>query len=166
MTVARGIRIDIRRAIATMVVGLAAAVGALVLVLWLAGSTDAIEVKLGDADFRGIDAARLSAEIADNGPVPFPDLAGRKRPIWLTHAGDDPAIGWNAFFATVPGTEGDRTCLAQWNGDSSVFVDSCDPAATWPPNGQGLQQLEWQVVGGELRVAVGGTRPADWEAGS
>ena len=98
MTVARGVRIDLRRAIATMVVGLAAAVGAMVLVLWLAGSTDAIEVKLGDSDFRGIDAARLSAEIADNGPVPFPDLAGRKRPIWLTHAGNDPGIGWNAFF--------------------------------------------------------------------
>ena len=92
-------------------------------------------------------------------------LAGRKRPIWLTHAGDDPAIGWNAFFATVPGTGGDGTCLAQWDGASSVFVDSCDPTATWPPDGYGLQQLEWQVVGGELRVAVGGTRPADWETG-
>jgi hypothetical protein len=165
MTVARGVRIDLRRAIATMVVGLAAAVGAMVLVLWLAGSTDAIEVKLGDSDFRGIDAARLSAEIADNGPVPFPDLAGRKRPIWLTHAGNDPGSGWNAFFATVPGTEGDRTCLTQWDGASSVFVDSCNPTATWPPDGYGLQQLEWQVVGGELRVAVGGTRPADWETG-
>jgi hypothetical protein len=44
-------------------------------------------------------------------------------------------------------------------------VDSCNPTATWPPDGYGLQQLEWQVVGGELRVAVGGTRPADWETG-
>ena len=165
MTVARGVRIDLRRAIATMVGGLAAAVGAMVLAPWLAGSTDAIEAKLGDTDFRGIDAARLSAEIADNGPVPFPDLAGRKRPIWLTHAGNDPGSGWNAFFATVPGTGGDGTCLAQWDGASSVFVDSCNPTATWPPDGYGLQQLEWQVVGGELRVAVGGTRPADWEAG-
>ena len=65
----------------------------------------------------------------------------------------------------MPGTGGDGTCLAQWDGASSVFVDSCDPTATWPPDGYGLQQLEWQVVGGELRVAVGGTRPADWETG-
>jgi len=165
MTVARGVRIDVRRAIATMIVGLAAAVGALVLILWLAGSTDAIEVKLGDADLRGIDAARLSAEIADNGPVPFPDLAGRKRPIWLTHTGNDPASGWNSFFAIVPGSEGGETCLAQWDAVSTVFVDSCDPTITWPPDGDGLEQLEWQVVNGELRVAVGGFRPADWEAG-
>ena len=57
-----------------------------------------------------------------------------------------------------------QTCLARWDGASSVFVDSCDPTTTWPPDGHGLAQLDWQVVDGELRVAVSGTRPADWEA--
>ncbi|MBT5568044.1 MAG: hypothetical protein P8K65_00170 [Acidimicrobiales bacterium] len=164
MTVARGVRIDVRRALAIAVMGLAGAVGTLVLMLWLAGSTSLVEVKLGDADFRGMDAARLSAEIADNGPVPFPDLAGRDRPLWLAHAGDDPSTGWAAFFATVPPTSDGQTCLARWDGASSVFVDSCDPTTTWPPDGHGLAQLDWQVVDGELRVAVSGTRPADWEA--
>jgi len=163
MTVARGMRLDVPRAIAVTMAGLAAAVGALMLVLWLAGSTDAIEVKLGDPDFRGIHAADLATEIARNGPVPFPDLAGRDRPIWITHAGDDPAFGWAAFSARVPGRE--ARCLVQWDGTASVFTDSCAPKVTWPPDGDGLDQLAWQVVEGELRVDVGGTRPADWGAG-
>ena len=61
MTVARGVRIDVRRTLAIAVMGLVGAVGTLVLMLWLAGSTSLVEVKLGDTDFRGMDAARLSA---------------------------------------------------------------------------------------------------------
>ena len=163
MTVARGMRLDVPRAIAVTMAGLAAAVGALMLVLWLAGSTDAIEVKLGDPDFRGIHAADLANEIAQNGPVPFPDLAGRDRPIWITHAGDDPAIGWAAFLARVPGRE--ARCLVQWDGTASFFTVSVFVFFFVPPDGNGLDQLAWQVVEGEVRVDVSGTRPADWEAG-
>ena len=50
MTVAHGIRFDVRRALAVTAVALAGAVGALVAVLWLAGSTNAFEVQLGDPD--------------------------------------------------------------------------------------------------------------------
>ena len=97
MTVAHGIRFDVRRALAITAVALAGAVGALVAVLWLAGSTNAFEVQLGDPDFRGINAADLAKEIAENGPVPFPDLVGRDLPLWITHTGSDPATGWSAF---------------------------------------------------------------------
>ena len=61
MTKARSVRLDLKRALAVTLVGLAGAVGALVFVLWLAGSSDAVDVKLGDPDFRGIDAGSWGA---------------------------------------------------------------------------------------------------------
>ena len=75
----------------------------------------------------------------------------------------DPAVGGAACSARGPGRE--ARCLVQWDGTASVFTDSCAPEVTWPPDGDGLDQMAWQVVEGELRVDVGGTRPADWEAG-
>lgn len=151
MPFVHGVRVNTSRAIAATLVGLAGAAGALVLVLSLARSSDSIEVRLGDDDFRGIDAASLADEIADYGPVAFPDLLGRDRPIWVTHAGSDPAIGWYAFLAQVP--NGDR-CLVQWDANAVGFVNSCDAKASYPPNGAGLEQLRWQVVDGELRILI------------
>jgi len=152
MPVARGVNIQTGRAVVIGVLGLVSTAGVLALMLWLAGSSDQIDVKLGDSDFRGIDAADLADEIADNGPVPFPDLVGRDRPIWITHAGGDPTVGWSAFFARVPDRSAD--CLIQWEPDDRVFVDSCDATNTFPADGAGLDQLTWRVVGNELRVRI------------
>ena len=151
MPAIHGVPVNVRRAIAAALVGLASAVGAVMLVLSLAGSSDSIEVRLGDDDFRGIDAADLADEIADHGPVPFPDLLGRDRPIWVTHAGSDPVIGWYAFLARTP--KGDR-CVAKWDANAVGFVDSCDAGTSYPPDGAGLEQLRWQVVEGELRILI------------
>jgi hypothetical protein len=164
VTVARGLQLDVKRALVVTAVGLAGALGALVLVLQLAGSSDAIDVQLGDPDFRGIHAADLAAEIADNGPVPFPDLVGNELPIWVHHHGDDPTVGWVTVSARVPGSTG---CLVQWDTDGGeagdgVFVDGCDSTTTWPADGAGLAPLAWTVLAGELRIDVartGGTSP-------
>ena len=151
MPVVHGVRVNVHRAIVATLTGLIGAVGAVVLILSLAGSSDSIEVRLGDNDFRGINAGALAKEIADHGPVPFPDLLGRDRPIWVTHAGSDPAIGWYAFLARAP--KGAR-CVVQWEADAVGFVDSCDAGTFYPPNGAGLEQLRWQVVNGELRILI------------
>ena len=156
MTVARGLRLNVKRALAVTAVGLAGAVGALVLVLQLAGSSDTIDVQLGDPDFRGINAAHLADEIAENGPVPFPDLVGHDLPIWVNHLGADPATTWVTVSARVPGS---YRCLVQWDGDGGpsgggAFVDGCDPTTTWPPDGEGLSTLAWTVIAGELRIDV------------
>ena len=151
MPIVYGVPVNVRRAIAAALVGVAGAVGAVILVLSLAGSSDSIEVRLGDDDFRGIDAAALADEIADHGPVPFPDLLGRGRPIWVTHTGSDPVIGWYAFLARTP--KGSR-CVAQWDADAVGFVDSCDAGTSYPPDGTGLEQLRWQVVDRELRILI------------
>ena len=151
MPVVHSVRVNVRRATAVGLVGMAGAVGAVILVLSLAGSSYSIEVRLGDDDFRGIDAADLADEIAEHGPVPFPDLLGRGRPIWVTHAGSDPVIGWYAFLARTP--KGSR-CVAQWDADAVGFVDSCDAGTSYPPDGTGLEQLRWQVVDRELRILI------------
>jgi len=157
MTVARGLRLDVKRALAVGVVGLAGAVAALVLVLQLAGSSDAIDVQLGDPDFRGINAADLAAEIAEHGPVPFPDLVGHELPIWVAHRGDDPAVGWVVVSARVPGS---TDCLVLWDrGDGAGegrFVDGCDATVGWPADGTGLTAVAWTVADGELRIDVAG----------
>ena len=152
MPVAQGVTIDTRRAVIIGLAGIASAIGILVLMLWMAGTDGTIEVRLGDSDFRGIDAANLATEIADNGPVAFPDLVGRDRPIWVAHGGSDPATGWSSFFARVPGKSAD--CLVQWDDDREVFVDSCDATTTFPPDGDGLEQLAWRVLDGELRISI------------
>ena len=152
MPVARGVTIDTRRAVLVGLAGLVSAIGILVLMLWLAGGEQRLEVRLGDRDFRGIDAVDLSAVIAEDGPVPFPDLVGGDRPIWVTHGGADPASGWYAFLARVAGRAAD--CLVQWDAAGSVFFDACDPATTFPPDGTGLEQLTWQVLDGELRISI------------
>ena len=95
--------------------------------------------------------ANCQTEIADNGPVAFPDLVGRDRPIWVVHEGTDPATGWSSFFARVPAKSAD--CLVQWDTNRNVFVDSCD-ATTFPPDGDGLEQLAWRVLDGELRILI------------
>ena len=156
MTVARGLRLDVKRALAVTAVGLAGAIGALVLMLQLAGSSEVIDVQLGDPDFRGINAAHLADEIAENGPVPFPDLVGHDLPIWVTHHGSDPAVGWVTVSARAPGSD---RCLVQWDDEGGqsgegAFVDGCDPTTTWPPDGAGLTALAWTVIAGELRIDV------------
>lgn len=151
MPVVHGVRVNTRRAITAALVGLAGAVGAVMLILLLAGSSDSIEVRLGDNDFRGIDAADLADEIADHGPVPFPDLLGKDRLIWVTHTGSDSGAGWYAFLARTP--KG-RRCFAHWNANTIRFVDSCDAGTSYPPDGTGLEQLRWQVVDGELRILI------------
>ena len=138
MTVARGLRLDVKRALAVGVVGLAGALAALVLVLQLAGSSDAIDVKLGDPDFRGIHAAALAAEIANHGPIPFPDLVGNDLPIWVAHHGTDPSLGWVVVSARVPDS---TDCLVQWDGGSGHFVDGCDATTGWPGDGTGLDAV-------------------------
>ena len=94
------------------VVGLGLTIGLMILMLKLAGTSTEIDVRLGDVDFRGIVADDLADEVSKNGPIPFPDLVGGDRPIWINHFGDDSAKGWVVFLAKVPG--GESGCFVQW----------------------------------------------------
>lgn len=109
-----------RRAVVVGAAGVAVGLALIAAVVWLAGSSGQVEVRLGDRDFRDLDAARIGAEIAERGPVLFSDVAGGSRDIILQHLGDDPESGWLAFEARRAGQ--DRRCFFQWrsgdDGDS------------------------------------------------
>ncbi len=154
MPVARGPAISARSALVVGASGVAAAVMLLLFVLWVTGSSDKVDVRLGDDQFEGLDADRISAEIADRGPAFFADLVGDERPIWLNHTGDDPDSGWIAFEARVPNRP---DCLVEYRPDDDLFVDLCDPAHTFPPTGEGLTMLPVVVDDGEVTVNLNPT---------
>ena len=152
MARAHGVRVNVVKATVVCVAGIVVALACLFILLSISKSSDSIEIRLGDDDFRGIDATNLANEISSNGPVLFPDLVGRNRPIWITHAGNNPQTDWFAFLAQIP--EQADSCIAQWDSDNSNFFNSCNSKNKFPPDGTGLEQLTWQVVQGELRVVI------------
>lgn len=156
-----------RRAVVVGAAGVAAGLVLVAVMVWLAGSFGQVEVRLGDRDFRELDAGRISAEIAERGPVLFSDVAGGSRDIILQHLGADPESGWLAFEARRAGQ--DRRCFFEWRADSAGesgdegdgdrdgggwFVNSCDPGDVVDARGTGLVQFPVSVVDGDVRVDI------------
>ena len=152
MPVARGPQVNARSAILVGVTGVVIAVLLAIAVLWLADSGGNVEVNLGDSDFRDLDAGRISAEIADGGPILFSDVAGGDRDLILQHLGDDPTIGWLAFEARRPGDA--RDCFFEWQVDTETFVNTCDETDVVDASGTGLNQYPVRVENGEVRVDI------------
>ena len=152
MPVARGPRLDLRTVV---VVGLAAVVIAFGLVLGVLlvtrGGTD-VEIHLGDRDFRNMQTGRISAEIAERGPILFGDVAGGELDIILQHLGDDPETGWLAFEARRGGQS--RDCFFKWRAEQADFVNTCDPDDVVDARGTGLRPFETVVVDGDVRVDI------------
>ena len=128
-----------------------------------------------------MDAARISAEIAEGGPVLFSDVAGGSRDIILQHLGTDPDSGWLAFEARRAGQ--DRRCFFEWrpgpgadsgagagaagedgggDGDGRAvegankdgdgrFVSSCDPTMSSTP-----EALAWFTSRSRSQTATSG----------
>lgn len=122
------LRSPLRRAIIPIVGGIAFFV-ALFGVTWLMAAyiTDNAEVQpqFGDRTFvvgRVVDIAR---SISENGPVLFPDLRDSEgaRSIVIEHTGDDPARGWQVYYAYP--ADRDSTCLVQQIERTHSFTD-CD----------------------------------------
>ncbi len=119
MPVARGHQFNARSA---LLVGFTAVMIAIALgvgVIWLAGSGGDVEIQLGDADFDAGQIGRISAEIADRGPILYSDVAGHSRDLILQHLGDDPEFGWLAFDARPDGEP--RDCFFEWSSATRQF---------------------------------------------
>lgn len=142
MPVAPGPRITTTRAVVFAVGSVLAGVALVALVIWIAGSGE-VDVRLGDNQFGDIRADRLAQTIERDGPVLFPDVAGGDRDIIVTHVGDDPASGWLAFSARIPGRP--RDCFLQWDPDAGDFADSCDPAIRIAADGATLPHYPVEV---------------------
>jgi hypothetical protein len=131
------------RALAVAAAGVVVAIGVAAALAVLA-NRGTVDVRLGSDTFAEHDAEDAARDIAENGPILLPDLAGGDRDIYVQHFGDDPDEGWIAFAARPPGVS--RTCTLKWRGDDEVFrlLDSagkvsgeCD-GREFPADGEGL----------------------------
>jgi hypothetical protein len=152
MPVARGARVDARSALLVGASGVIVALIAIGMVLWLSSRND-IHVRLGDDRFQDYDAESGADEIAQRGPILFPDPANRGRDIYLQHLGDDPAQGWLAFDARPLGEA--RDCFLVWRPDTRTLVDNgeCSQAFSFPEDGAGLPQYP-ATVNSDGKVVV------------
>lgn len=131
------------RALAVAAVGVVVAIGVAAALAVLA-NRGKVDVRLGSDTFAEHDAEDAARDIAESGPILYPDTAGGDRDIYLQHFGDDPNEGWIAFAARPPGVS--RACTLRWNGDDQVFrlLDAseevrgeCD-GREFPADGEGL----------------------------
>ena len=152
MPVARGLRPSLRSAVVVGLAGVVVALGLALAVLLLTRTGTDVEIRLGDRDFRDMQTGRISAEIADRGPILFPDVADGSLDIILQHVGDDPDAGWLAFEARRAGQI--RDCFFRWQPASALFVNSCDPDDTVDAEGTGLRHFDVAVVDGDVRVDI------------
>ncbi len=144
--------------VAIALVAVAAAVGLAWGMLALASGGDGpVRLQLGDDVFDAGNAVRQSKQIAKDGPLLFPDVAGRgqRRPLIVNHFGDDPETRWVAFPATAPGAA--EGCYLAWSAERELFEERSAPEGggrdqgelcrdvTYPPNGEGLDQFPWKI---------------------
>jgi hypothetical protein len=131
------------RALAVAAAGVVVAIG-VAAALALLANRGTVDVRLGSDTFAEHDAEDAARDIAENGPILYPDTAGGDRDIYLQHFGGDPGEGWIAFAARPPGVS--RECTLQWSGADEVFrlLDSsgkvsgvCD-GREFPADGEGL----------------------------
>lgn len=134
------------------------------------GGDGPARIQLGDDEFDAGQAARLSRQIAKDGPALFSDVSGRgqRQPIVVNHFGDNPEIRWVAFPAVLPGAS--EGCFLTWNSARELFEERRPPEGggrgelgvlcsdrTAAPNGEGLEQYGWQVdEDGNLLIDVRG----------
>lgn len=151
MPVAKGPSVSSRGALLAGLVAVGVAALIVVGVILASNSGNSVELKIGDSDFRNINANRLAKEIQENGPVPFSDLVGSNRAVWVNHMGDSSDEGWVAFFARVPEAP---DCIVEWNADTKLFFDTCDETTTYPPTGEGLETVPTRVEEGNLIIDI------------
>jgi len=148
--------------VALGVLGVAVALGLMLLVAWL-GSRGDVELTFGGDRFEVGRTDRLSAEIAERGPFLFADASpNRSRDVYIQHlGGDDPDEGWVAIGARAP-DQADRTCFLRPEDDG--FVDPCS-GERYPADGSGLTRYPTEVEDGRVFVdfrstTEGSPRPA------
>ena len=123
-----------------IIVGLVSLLGFVVMVflgsriLSLASDGD-LQVANDQQVFQAGKAEERASDIAERGPVYFPDLVGRDRDIYLQHLGDDAETGWLSFGIRPSGAAPD--CFVEWDAGQRVFIDKCD-GTEYPEDGTGL----------------------------
>lgn len=140
------------RAIAMVAASLLLILGGIIAFVTFLSARGDVQVRLGDDRFNAGDARDIADDVADRGPILFSDVAGGRRDIVVNHLSADPLEGWVAFDARLPGD--DRSCQVNWQPDRGAFAYSCDPALSFPPDGEGLASYPVVVVDGRIIVDI------------
>ena len=139
------------RAAMVALVGIIVLALTLGLATWSLKGRNSPDLQLGDPTFQGGRTDRLSAEIADRGPIFYGDVSGRRdRDIILQHLGTKEDKGWYAFQA-APLNKG-RACTWQWQANEKLFRAKCDRSLIAPADGRGLHQFRVRVGNGRIDV--------------
>lgn len=162
MPVARGPQINARSAVLVGITGVVIALLLGAMVVWVARTSDTVQVQLGDTRFDAGFTGRISEEIAARGPILYPDAGSRgARDLYVQHIGDDPAVGWLAFSVRRPADP--RDCTAVWNADRRTFTLTsstevvCDPV-TFNELGCGLVRYPVGLIDDKLIVFLNETQ--------
>jgi hypothetical protein len=99
------------------------------------------KVNLGEQEFALGKDTVFAPKVAAHGPLIFAPLRG-SLVLYVQHLGNDPAKGWLAVAAQVPGQP--PNCAVQWHAASHEFVDPCTHAV-YPEDGQGLPHYAVRV---------------------
>lgn len=139
-------------AVVGVVVALVAAWG-----IALLAERGSVDVRLGDDLFDAGGTDSTARQIADQGPIPYPDVAGGDRDLVLQHLSDDPEEGWLALAARPPGTP--RQCIVEWQDDEGVFrllddgevTGACD-GREYPPDGGHLPRYGVEIADDRILI--------------
>ncbi len=162
MPVARGPQINSRSAVLVGVTGVVIALLLGAMVVWLARSSDSVQIRVGDTNFDAGFIGRQSEEIAARGPILYPDAGSvGSRDLFIQHVGSDPSVGWLAFEARRPADP--RDCTAAWNTERRVFeltssTDVVCDNVTFNELGCGLPRLPLGVVDDKVIVFLNDTQ--------
>lgn len=144
-------RNHVGRAATVALVGVVVLGLALALVTLALGGRNSTDLNIGDQTFQAGNAEDKAELIAEEGPILYGDVSGRKdRDMILQHIGTDPDEGWHAFLAAP--IDKSRECTWIWQPDEELFRAKCDESLTAPADGEGLPQFEVKVVDGQLDV--------------
>lgn len=121
------------KAIALGLGAVGAAVGFLLLVLWVT-DRGGVEIALGDDVFQAGRVGVLAEEIDENGPIIYADLIGGRQNIIVQHIGNDPETGWFVFDLVRQGST--DNCQLEWVAAIDKFRDECD-GTEFPATGFG-----------------------------
>jgi hypothetical protein len=104
-----------------------------------------VDIRLGVETFRLGRVETWAPEIADNGPLVFPDASpNRARDIVVSHTGEDFLRGWTVFAARPDGAP--RECNVFTDRETKELRDPCNGNAEVPRDGGSLPRVPFTIT--------------------